>query len=415
VFYKKNGTNTFVEVRNGSSYPGSIYTHNVADQCGDYYLEELSCGQWRTSNMVNHMEEPEVVYCFTLNPSWEGGNGAANNLVLRLADVPGCTPLPNNAIITVTIQGVNPGPMTIVDFASNFRTGLYRSIFEPCKNITITAVSDWGGLDAGGCPIVYGMAPRNIRTPVKNLNLNRLGALLECTDAEAIALKWFLNANTLNNIRDKSAIIRVMAVKVNGTGALQGTEQPLNALSIPIPSPVSSGEFETIVTADHLRAAGLLTANEDLFSYSWRFRIRITSRATTDPASAACGASFSNVHFRYRMADFNIAVTCPGNLTGRVSIVALSETEPSEAEKAIAWESIQVYPNPSNGEFNLRVPADLLGEEAKVAIYNSQGQLVQEVPFANGRIVLDQQPAGLYLMKVANGDAVLKTFKLVVE
>ncbi len=84
------------------------------------------------------------------------------------------------------------------------------------------------------------------------------------------------------------------------------------------------------------------------------------------------------------------------------------------AQSVLVKENIVLSPNPSNGNFNLLNPD---GVEMNVAVHNSLGQLVyekQNISALHSDINLQDQPTGIYFVKIkSGGEEVVK--KIVVE
>jgi len=74
-----------------------------------------------------------------------------------------------------------------------------------------------------------------------------------------------------------------------------------------------------------------------------------------------------------------------------------------------------VYPNPNTGEFNIRVNS--ISETTRVEIYNGQGELTLANKITNeiSAITLNENPKGIYIVRVIENDKVLKQEKIVRE
>jgi hypothetical protein len=74
--------------------------------------------------------------------------------------------------------------------------------------------------------------------------------------------------------------------------------------------------------------------------------------------------------------------------------------------------SVEIYPNPGSGLFNLRTENIVIG---KIEVFNSQGQMVYNKLF-NHAIDLTNQPAGIYLMRLYDQSGILaKTSRIIIE
>lgn len=80
---------------------------------------------------------------------------------------------------------------------------------------------------------------------------------------------------------------------------------------------------------------------------------------------------------------------------------------------------IQVYPNPSNTDFNISI-ADYSGKPLKMSIFNAQGKLIESRQLSvqsasfNEKVKIANWARGVYLIKI-EGDGQLFTDKLIVE
>jgi hypothetical protein len=78
--------------------------------------------------------------------------------------------------------------------------------------------------------------------------------------------------------------------------------------------------------------------------------------------------------------------------------------------------SISLYPNPSNGQFQLSIDAAQLAEACKMEIYTVEGKRIYQslITQTTSDIDLSHQTSGMYLVKFYNGKAIL-TRKIVLE
>ena len=69
---------------------------------------------------------------------------------------------------------------------------------------------------------------------------------------------------------------------------------------------------------------------------------------------------------------------------------------------------VQVYPNPSNGQFTISAKSEELRGKSMVEVYNVLGEKVYSNSFTinNSQFTIDisNQPAGVYLYRVLCGD-----------
>lgn len=77
---------------------------------------------------------------------------------------------------------------------------------------------------------------------------------------------------------------------------------------------------------------------------------------------------------------------------------------------------ISVFPNPSNGQFQVNINDLSLLKNADLAIYNVVGEKVYQtvITESNPTIVLNHPVKGIYLLKIGNGEAIL-TKKIIVQ
>lgn len=75
-----------------------------------------------------------------------------------------------------------------------------------------------------------------------------------------------------------------------------------------------------------------------------------------------------------------------------------------------------IYPNPSNGKFQLSIDASLLTKNYKMEICNLQGESIyqSEITSAKSDIDLSNRSNGIYFVKIFNGQALL-TKKIVIR
>ncbi|MCB0805236.1 MAG: T9SS type A sorting domain-containing protein [Bacteroidales bacterium] len=79
---------------------------------------------------------------------------------------------------------------------------------------------------------------------------------------------------------------------------------------------------------------------------------------------------------------------------------------------------LRVYPNPAKGNFFVRLPDNISGNECILKMYNAQGELFEQINATTGddRFILDSQkfPKGMYLIKVETESRVF-TSKVVIR
>ncbi|MFM2337062.1 MAG: Secretion system C-terminal sorting domain, partial [Bacteroidota bacterium] len=135
----------------------------------------------------------------------------------------------------------------------------------------------------------------------------------------------------------------------------------------------------------------MATANPSGGSYAWRFNgntISNTTAATYGPLSIDNIGAYSVVY-----TDPNGCITTSNsiNLTG------------------LASTNVWLYPNPNNGQFQVRF-YNQLNEKATIMIYNAGGQVVMQkaintgTPYSQTDIDLGLNAAGIYVLKVVTAD-----------
>lgn len=94
-------------------------------------------------------------------------------------------------------------------------------------------------------------------------------------------------------------------------------------------------------------------------------------------------------------------------------IIVQSATAVNENQGKV---DIEVYPNPSKGQFKVKINDLALLKDADLAIYNVVGEKVYQtvITEANPTIVLNHPVKGIYLLKIGNGEAIL-TKKIIVQ
>ena len=96
------------------------------------------------------------------------------------------------------------------------------------------------------------------------------------------------------------------------------------------------------------------------------------------------------------------------------------KTQPLTTSIPLLWmnSGVKVYPNPSNGQFNLITGQDvLLTGETELNIYNELGEMVYDsrITSTNSLIDLTDHAKGIYFYRLINGDKLITTGKLVVQ
>lgn len=95
------------------------------------------------------------------------------------------------------------------------------------------------------------------------------------------------------------------------------------------------------------------------------------------------------------------------------TITVLNSTGVSENKELVEF---SVFPNPSNGEFQVVIDEVELMKNSKLEIYDEQGEIVYETVITDGKpdIILNNPPKGMYLVKIDNGNTII-TKKIVIQ
>jgi NADPH-dependent 7-cyano-7-deazaguanine reductase QueF-like protein len=73
------------------------------------------------------------------------------------------------------------------------------------------------------------------------------------------------------------------------------------------------------------------------------------------------------------------------------------------------FKNLSIFPNPSNGKFQIGVGDVEIATDSYVQIFDAQGKLVYQSSISNSKseIDLSNKPAGIYFVKVYNGSTIL--------
>jgi sugar lactone lactonase YvrE len=135
--------------------------------------------------------------------------------------------------------------------------------------------------------------------------------------------------------------------------------------------------------------------------YSWGF---------SGDGGPATAAKISGPNRLFIDGSGNLYMADVGNQRVRkISPAALSDATP-----AVSAPGILLYPNPSNGVFQLGIRNKQLGMTCNIEIYNILGEKVysQIITSSNYQIDLSNQPAGIYLLKLQSEDGSMITKKI---
>ncbi|MFY0603049.1 MAG: zinc-dependent metalloprotease [Flavobacteriaceae bacterium] len=136
----------------------------------------------------------------------------------------------------------------------------------------------------------------------------------------------------------------------------------------------------------------------------------------TIPAGATLGSTIMRVSTRYNTDPVSCSAT---TFDGEVEDYTINVLDDTASLNDVAFEGFNLYPNPSNGNFNLQFNTVSL-DNVKLQLFDITGRLVKEINYHNvsarfsESISLQNTSKGLYLLKINNG---LKqtTRKLIIE
>lgn len=148
-----------------------------------------------------------------------------------------------------------------------------------------------------------------------------------------------------------------------------------------------------------------------LWTYSWSPSTGLSSTTVANPTASSTVTTTYTVtvtHQTCGSATDAVTVTYRPDLSCcRIGDILEAPTIPNS--------DITIFPNPSGGEFNLKLHAS--NEFKSVRVYNSVGELIQEQTAKEGVVSIDirNQSNGLYFIQVVCGDKVLLFDKVLKE
>ncbi len=83
--------------------------------------------------------------------------------------------------------------------------------------------------------------------------------------------------------------------------------------------------------------------------------------------------------------------------------------EMEEVPEVFGYDEIEVYPNPTFGVFHLFIPAETRSKTATYELFDTSGLLMlgSQLYADETEIDIGDLPAGVYVLKIINGDDVL--------
>lgn len=289
--------------------------------------------------------------------------------------------------------------MYIVKFDSNGNALWVKASASPSSSWSYAAVGFHVTTDVNGNAIVAGS--------FKSTTVNFGSTVLT-------------NSNTTSNVADMfivkydSSGNEVWAKKAGGTGDDEGHKISSDTYG----NTYVSGYFQSV-----LASFGSLTVTKDDSYSSFFFVVKYDDLGNevwvkdVDNTNAYGGGlmpngvsadDFGNVYVTgdaYDSDQYDTAVF--GNhilIDGGVFIAKLGETQaPSAVENANHTEqNLVVFPNPSNGVFNIK--KNSVFKESALKVYTIHGKIIFQSDLFVSEIDLSNQPAGVYLMQLKSGE-----------
>ena len=195
----------------------------------------------------------------------------------------------------------------------------------------------------------------------------------------------------------------------NGTDVIgvhsEGTLTNFDARLTGNTAPVTDAQQNWTITSDQV-AAGVRTI--------------IATRAlnTGDPNDyifTAATGTLSLIWARGSLNTFNYAYH--GRENRGVVTATFTEVDPTLTTVETSSSSfINIYPNPSNGKFQITLEGSQVEKNCKMEIYNVYGEIIYQSPITNTKSEIDlrNKTNGLYFVKIYKGKTIL-TKKIVIE
>ena len=175
----------------------------------------------------------------------------------------------------------------------------------------------------------------------------------------------------------------------------------------------------TLVWIDWNQDCDFDDANEE---YDLGTAINETNLPTTEsplsiiiPSDALLGSTTMRVSTRYSLDP----TSCMTGEDAEVEDYTVEVLDATASIKDVSFEGFNLYPNPSNGNFNLQFETASTAP-VKLQLFDLTGRLVREMQFSNvaarfsESISFKNTAKGLYLLKIKNGSK-QTTRKLVIE
>ena len=140
----------------------------------------------------------------------------------------------------------------------------------------------------------------------------------------------------------------------------------------------------------------------------------------TIPSGASLGSTIMRVSSRYTDANITYPTSCETNFDGEVEDYTLNIQDATASLEDVAFSGFNLFPNPTKGAITLNL--ELVNKEkVTVQLFDVRGRLIDEKVYDNNtissfseKIIFDKAAAGLYLLKVTNGNK-QTTKKLIIK
>ena len=130
----------------------------------------------------------------------------------------------------------------------------------------------------------------------------------------------------------------------------------------------------------------------------------------TIPNDAVLGDVFMRVTTR-TTSPFAVTypTSCENGFVGEVEDYIIQVIDPTASIEDVAFEGFNLFPNPTKGEFTLNLKV-VNTDKVSIQLFDVRGRLIDEKKYLNTvanfseRIFFEKASAGLYLLKVTNGN-----------
>jgi hypothetical protein len=119
----------------------------------------------------------------------------------------------------------------------------------------------------------------------------------------------------------------------------------------------------------------------------------------------------TGIHTYYVLAEYDTTSTGTGigDIAGMFTLQFIADPIPSKVVDPVFNDLLTVYPNPTNGQFNIQSPAIDQDHPVEITLLNTAGQSIHQQTVSNinqyhGDLI--NIPAGEYLVRVRQGNRV---------